>query len=140
MSHTYFGSEHDKSIADQEQCTYPQDIRLRQDTGFQGYEPVSDVVIVQPFKKPKNGEFTEMQKWFNQWVSARRIVIEHAIEGIKRCRIIKERCRLSYSKRDDIVAIATALHNLRVKSPLRKYDHPFKFNLSRACEYARAHL
>ena len=56
MSHTYFGREHDKSIADQEQCTYPKDTRLRQDTGFQGYEPVSDVVIVQPFKKPKNGE------------------------------------------------------------------------------------
>ena len=102
--------------------------------------PLSKVVIVQPFKKPKNGELTEMQKWFNQWVSARRVVIEHAIEGIKRCRIIKERCRLSYSKRDQIVAVAAALHNLRVKSPLRKYEHPFKFDLSHAGAQARAHF
>ena len=131
LSYTYYGSTHDKTIADEEQCTYPDNIRLRQDTGFQGYAP-DNVHIVQPFKKPKNGLLEKMQKWFNSYVGARRIVVEHAIRGIKRCRIIKERCRVSYRKRDQFVYLATALHNFRVCSPIRKYDHPVIFMLARA--------
>lgn len=77
------GLAHDKKIADEEDCLYPPDSRLRQDCGFQGYEP-ENINIVMPFKKPRNGTPTRMQKWFNQYVSQRRIVVEHAIRGIRR--------------------------------------------------------
>lgn len=92
-----------------------------------------------PFKKPRNGELTEIQKWFNQFVSQRRIVVEHAIRGIKRCRIVQHACRLKgYWIRDQIMNICTALHNLRVRSPLREYEHKLKFQIPHAYSCVRA--
>jgi len=134
LSATYAGSVHDKKIADEEACQYPEGIRLRQDSGFQGYEP-EGVDIIMPFKKPRNGTLCGMKKWFNQYVSQRRIVIEHAIRGIKRCHIVQHPCRLKgYWVRDQIMDICTGLHNLRVRSPLRAYQSDRKFQLeTRVC-------
>jgi hypothetical protein len=39
LSRTYAGKTHDKKVADQEQIRYPRRCILRQDTGFQGYQP-----------------------------------------------------------------------------------------------------
>jgi len=39
LSTTYAGKTHDKKVADQEQVRYPRRCTLRQDTGFQGYQP-----------------------------------------------------------------------------------------------------
>lgn len=39
LSQTYPGKTHDKNVADTENISYPQHIRLHKDTGFQGYEP-----------------------------------------------------------------------------------------------------
>src|SRR6516225_2242314 len=39
LSQTYEGRRHDKKIIDEENPTYPTDISLYKDTGFQGYEP-----------------------------------------------------------------------------------------------------
>jgi len=39
LSQTYPGKTHDKKIADQENISYPKQINLHKDTGFQGYEP-----------------------------------------------------------------------------------------------------
>lgn len=39
LSTTYVGKTHDKKIADHEQIRYPRRCTLRQDTGFQGYQP-----------------------------------------------------------------------------------------------------
>lgn len=39
LSTTYAGKTHDKKVADQEQIHYPRQCILRQDTGFQGYQP-----------------------------------------------------------------------------------------------------
>ena len=100
------------------------------DCGFQGYAP-EGIHIVMPFKKPRNGFLKPIQIWFNQYVGQRRIVVEHAIRGIKRFHIIQHACRLAgYWVRDQIMNICTAIHNLRVRSPLRKYDSNQKFQLS----------
>lgn len=128
LSPTHLGSIHDKKIADEEACQYPENIRLRQDSGFQGYAP-KNVHIVMPFKKPKNGSLTKMQVWFNQYVGQRRIVVEHAIRGIKRFHVVQQSCRLAgYWIRDEIMNICTALHNFRVRSPLRAYKADNKFS------------
>jgi len=129
LSATFLGSVHDKKIADESYCKYPENIRLRQVSGFQGYAP-NGVHIVMPFKKPKNGNLTWMKRWFNQYVGQRRIVVEHAIRGIKRCHIVQYPCRLAgYWIRDRMMNICTALHNLRVRSPLREYKFEHKFQL-----------
>jgi hypothetical protein len=39
LSDTYVGKTHDKKVADQETISYPPDVVLYKDTGFQGYEP-----------------------------------------------------------------------------------------------------
>ncbi len=39
LSQTYPGKTHDKKVADTENISYPKQITLHKDTGFQGYEP-----------------------------------------------------------------------------------------------------
>jgi hypothetical protein len=39
LSQTYPGKTHDKTVADTENISYPLEITLHKDTGFQGYEP-----------------------------------------------------------------------------------------------------
>jgi hypothetical protein len=111
LSQTYEGKRHDKKIADEENPTYPEDIGVYQDTGFQGYAP-DGVKTFQPQKKPKGKELTPEQKEHNRLISRIRIVIEHIIAGIKRCRIVKDIFRNTKEKYDDLVMeIACGLHN-----------------------------
>ena len=121
LSETYEGRVHDKKIADQEACQFPENSRLRLDLGYLGYHP-EGVVTLLPIKKPYKGKLTEQDKKFNQWVSRYRVVVEHAISGVKRCRIVKERCRhFATDFRDRVMLTCTALHNFRVSSPQRGY-------------------
>ena len=114
LSQTYEGKRHDKKIADEENPTYPEDIGVYQDTGFQGYAP-DGVKTFQPQKKPKGKELTPEQKEQNSLISSIRIVIEHIIAGIKRCRIVKDLFRNTKEKYDDLVMeIACGWHNFRV--------------------------
>ena len=113
LSQTYEGKRHDKKIVDEEQPTFPQDIPLYKDTGFQGYEP-EGITTFQPQKKPKGKELTPEQKEQNTLISRIRIVIEHIINGIKRCRIVKDLFRNTKDRYDDLVMeIACGLHNFR---------------------------
>lgn len=53
------------------------------------------------------------------------MVVEHAIAGVKRCRIVKDVLRLTRNGIADLVMeIACALHNLRVdcRHPLPAFD------------------
>ncbi|ESA34117.1 is4 family protein, partial [Leptolyngbya sp. Heron Island J] len=82
LSRTYVGKKHDKKIADEEDYHFPEGSTLLQDTGFQGYQP-EGVTIVQPKKKPRNGELTEVEKVINRGISSLRVEVEHHIGGIK---------------------------------------------------------
>ena len=54
-------------------------------------------------------------KLLNKLCSSVRIVVEHVITGVKRCRIVKEQLRLTKDGVSDMVMeIACGLHNLRV--------------------------
>ncbi|MDR0206185.1 MAG: transposase family protein, partial [Bacteroidales bacterium] len=58
---------------------------------------------------------TEEQKRENKEISSFRILVEHAIGGVKRCRIVKERLRCTNLAFDDqVMLIACGLHNLRI--------------------------
>jgi hypothetical protein len=114
MSKTYQGSVHDKKICDLQPLLLPKGITLWQDTGFQGYNPES-VNVNMPTRKPKGKELTEEQKQTNRTVSSIRVLVEHAIGGAKRCRIIKDRFRCHKLGFDDLVMeLACGLHNLRI--------------------------
>jgi hypothetical protein len=61
----------------------------------------------------------------NGIVSSARVVVEHVIAGVKRCRIVQEVLRLTTDGLSDVVMeIACGLHNLRVscRYPLPIFD------------------
>ncbi|MFZ6038305.1 MAG: transposase family protein [Bacteroidota bacterium] len=62
---------------------------------------------------------THAQKQENGKISSFRIPVEHAIGGIKKCRIVKERFRCRKFGFDDLVMlIACGLHNFRITMSL----------------------
>jgi hypothetical protein len=110
---THEGKKHDKKIADEECLEFPKNSALAQDSGFQGFS-AKGVDIAQPKKKPNGRELTEDEKFENRLISGFRVVVEHVISGVKRCRIVKDVFRNTKEKYDDVVIeIACALHNFR---------------------------
>ena len=82
LSETYEGRIHDKKIADEEACQFPQNSRLRLDlVGYLGYHP-EGVITLLPVKKPYKGELTEQDKKFNQWISRYRVVAAAAFRFV----------------------------------------------------------
>jgi DDE superfamily endonuclease len=93
LSDTCEGKAHDKSLADLAGYTLPDGSCLYQDLGFQGFT-LDGITIVQPKKKPRGGELTPREKATNRSISSIRVRIEHAIGGVKRYRIVKDKMRL----------------------------------------------
>jgi len=113
LGHTWEGRKHDKKICDAEGHEFPEGSTLYKDTGYQGYEPAG-VQTHQPKKKPRGRELTVEEKEQNSLISSMRIVVEHVICGVKRCRIVKDVFRNTRDKFADLVMeIACGLHNFR---------------------------
>jgi len=118
LSHTFNGSVHDKKIIDEQPLSLPTGITIWQDTGFLGHKPVNTKVMM-PTKKPKGRQLSNVQKEENRKISSFRILVEHAIGGVKKCRIVKERFRCRKFGFDDLVMlIACGLHNFRISISL----------------------
>ena len=65
------------------------------------------------------------ERQLNRIFSSTRVIVEHAIAGIKRCRIVKDVLRLTKAGISDrVMEIACGLHNLRVscRHPLPTFD------------------
>lgn len=63
---------------------------------------------------------TAIDKWLNRLFSSARIYVEHAMAGVKRCRIVKDVFRNTKKDFSDLVMeVACALHNLRLE-----FRHP----------------
>ena len=115
LSATYEGSVHDKAIADEEDLEFGKPLRLLQDLGFLAYNP-EGVQVVIPTKKPRKKELTAEQKAENKEKARERVVVEHAIGGLKIWRIVKETIRSwSHRLRDQVIYIACGLHNFRLR-------------------------
>ena len=113
LGQTWEGKKHDKTICDEEGHEFPKGSTLYKDTGFQGYEPAG-VHTRQPKKKSRGGELSFEEKEQNSLISRIRIIVEHVICGIKRCRIVKDVFRNTKDRFNDLVMeIACGLHNFR---------------------------
>lgn len=111
LSYSYTGSTHDKSIYDDLNIEM-ENVPFLLDLGFQGAE---EKTIIIPYKKPRGKKLNAVQKQLNKAMSKLRVKIEHAFAGVKRLKIMRDKIRIpSYSKRQSIVKIAVAIHNLRV--------------------------
>jgi hypothetical protein len=115
LSATYEGKANDKILAELEGYHLPPGSSLYQDMGFQGFV-LADVTIIQPQKKPRGGELTPPEKVTNRRISSIRIRIEHAIGGVKRDRIVKDKIRLLKDGiRDTMMETCCGLHNYRLQ-------------------------
>lgn len=118
LSKTYEGSIHDKKIVDEQPLNLPSGTTLWQDTGFLGHKP-ENIIVMMPAKKPKGKQLSDTQKEENRRISGFRILVEHAIGSVKKCRIVKERFRGRKFGFDDLVMlIACGLHNFRISMSL----------------------
>ena len=115
VSASYEGSVHDKRILDENALSgLPEGSTVAQDLGFLGHNP-ENLTVLMPEKKPKGKELTTQQKEENKEKSKVRVLVEHAISGVKRLRIIKDKIRLKITDiRDNVMYVACAIHNLRV--------------------------
>lgn len=114
ISPSFEGTTHDKAIWDALQIA-ESPVNWLADLGFLGIDGEYPNVVL-PFKKPKKSELSELKKQVNKALSTCRVRIEHAFSGVKRLKIIRNKIRLkSYDVRDQVMRIATALHNLRMR-------------------------
>lgn len=107
------GRRHDKRLADKEHLftSLPQDIDLFVDTGFQGVSKLHSRTYI-PKKRRKGKPLTVYDKEMNRLISSYRVVVEHAIGGIKRYRCISEKLRNRKAWIDDtFMLLSTGLWN-----------------------------
>jgi hypothetical protein len=115
LSDTYAGSVHDKRIADTTPYPLPPGSRLLQDLGFLAFT-LPQVEVIMPAKKPRGRALTRAQKAANRRIARRRVRIEHVNSSVKRCRIVRDTCRLRKTGiRDLLMEVCCALHNFRVR-------------------------
>jgi len=114
-------------MADLEAIQYPAGAQLTKDLGFRGYEP-SNVFTIQP-KKQLRGKFLSATDLIsNHLIAGARIVVEHVLAGVKRCRIVKEVFRNTRKGFSDLVMqVACGLHNLRTDF---RYLRSFSYQLN----------
>jgi len=114
LSDTCEGKKHDKKVADEVGYNLPEGSYLCHDTGFQGFE-ISGVNMVQPKKKPRGDELTKEEKERNRTISSVRVRVEHAICGVKRCRIVKDKLKnWKRGFKDFVMETCCGLHNFRL--------------------------
>ena len=111
---TAAGKVHDKKLADESGLAFPADTLVLKDTGFQGYAPPGAATL-QPRKKPRGREMPWYSQAINRLISGVRVGVEHAIAGVKRCRIVADTFRnWRQGMVDEVMLAASGLHNLRV--------------------------
>jgi hypothetical protein len=114
VTETVEGKKNDKRLADESGYRVPEGSVLAQDAGFQGFR-LEGVAILQPKKKPRGGELSYADKLRNRLISSIRVRIEHAIGGVKRYRIVKDKLRNWKSGfRDVVFETCCGLHNFRL--------------------------
>ena len=108
VSSTKNGSSHDYNIFKQEKIGdyLPDDIIVNVDTGFLGNEKdFPHIKVVMPKKKPKGKNLTSLDIENNKLKSKKRVLVENAISGVKRLRIVTDIYRNRKKDFDDLVLL-----------------------------------
>lgn len=103
------GRRHDKRLADKEHLltSLPKEVALFVDTGFQGAAKLHSYTYI-PKKRRKGKPLTIAEKEMNRLISSYRVVVEHAIGGIKRYRCVSEKLRNHKNFIDDTFMLLSA--------------------------------
>ena len=101
LSKTKSGKRHDKKIYDKSILKIPENVAKWADTGFQGIAKFLENVVM-PKKGTKKNPLTKEEKESNRIISSFRVVIEHAIGGVKRFRVLTDVLRNRIGIFDDL--------------------------------------
>lgn len=109
LSPTNSGRRHDKRLADKYDVVryIPPSIPIYTDTGLQGIQKLHANTIM-PHKATKKHPLTYEQKEMNHLVSGIRVVVEHAIAGIKRYKASSDIYRNRLPNLDDTLQLLSA--------------------------------
>jgi hypothetical protein len=110
------GRRHDKNLLDRVElvANIPPEIGVVVDTGFQG---VKHPNLFMPQKATKKRPLSEEEREANRYINSQRIVVEHAIGGMKRYGAMSQVLRNKIGRFDDRVALICAgLWNLLLAS------------------------
>jgi hypothetical protein len=102
------GKEHDFPILKSEDLltSIPEDVAAYCDLGFQGIgKEFPDLQSVLPQKKPRGKELSADEKEQNRTKSRIRILVENALAGVKRLRIVSDTFRNRIKDFDDLVMV-----------------------------------
>ncbi len=120
----FVGRTHDFGILKEEALAeaLPPRIPIYVDTGFEGLASMNeDFNIRKPTKKSRGKKLNGGQKLGNRLISRERIMVEHAIGGVKRLNIVAGIFRGITHSMDTTYAIASGIWNLhlslRLKTP-----------------------
>lgn len=118
---TMNGKMHDYRMFKEEfpppSAVFPRGIAFWMDLGFTGFEKnYPDTLVIMPKKKPKGKELNADEKAWNRIVSGFRVVVEHAIGGVKRLRVVSDKFRNRKDGYDDKVMVTSCgLWNYHLK-------------------------
>lgn len=110
------GKVHDKKLADKALAVVrlPEQVALLADTGFVGIQHQHANCLI-PKKKPRGGVLTDTDRAWNRLISSCRIVVEHAIGGMKRFRSVSDIYRNKNGWDDQLVNVAAGLWNFHIQ-------------------------
>lgn len=103
------GRRHDKRLADKDDIfkQLPKQVIAWADTAFSGSDKEHSNIHI-PKKKPPKRQLTHDEKETNKIISSYRVIVEHAIGGIKRYRCMSEKLRNHKAFIDDKFLLLTA--------------------------------
>ncbi len=118
LTKTKSGRRHDKRLADKAYLFsgIPPNWEVFADTGFIGIEKIHPKSYI-PKKRPPKGILTSEEKEFNKVISSIRVVVEHAIGGMKRYGCVSGVYRNRRAYMDDtFILLSAGLWNYHLKS------------------------
>lgn len=117
VSRTRSGRRHDKRVFEKD-CPWqniPEKVTLWGDTAFTGVDKYHKNIQI-PKKATKNKPLSYEDKQNNKVISGIRIVVEHAIMGIKRCKAVSDVFRNKIlTLKDDFFMLSAGIWNYHLK-------------------------
>lgn len=109
LTPTKSGRRHDKRLSDKAEVftNLPPHVTAWLDTGFQGVQKQHPNSLI-PHKRSKNHPLTEEDKQENKLISSFRVVVEHAIGGMKRYQSLQHPYRNKKPRLDDLFSLLSA--------------------------------
>ena len=92
----------------------PAGVRVRVEKGYQGADTASpDVAVQQPCKKPRNQDFTILERAYNDALSVQRIYVEHPFARVEKWGGLAQEWRGKFCDHEGVFCVIVGLVTFR---------------------------